>query len=81
MPMRRDRRLRFFRTPRDGGAARPGLRERDLLPSSEYDLTLEHDVERMIGDLEPDAVIHLAAVVGGIGANRSHPGRSTTAIS
>jgi GDP-L-fucose synthase len=42
---------------------------------SQYDLTREADVERMYGDLEPDIVIHLAAVVGGIGANRDSPGR------
>ena len=41
---------------------------------SEYDLTREADVERMYGDLEPAVVIHLAAVVGGIGANRDSPG-------
>ena len=41
---------------------------------SQYDLTREADVERMYGDLEPAVVIHLAAVVGGIGANRDSPG-------
>jgi GDP-L-fucose synthase len=41
---------------------------------AQYDLTREADVERMYGDLEPDVVIHLAAVVGGIGANRDSPG-------
>jgi GDP-L-fucose synthase len=41
---------------------------------SQYDLTREADVERMYSDLEPDIVIHLAAVVGGIGANRDSPG-------
>ena len=29
----------------------------------------------MLADTSPDAVVHLAAVVGGIGANRSQPGR------
>jgi GDP-L-fucose synthase len=42
--------------------------------SDDYDLTHEKDVERMIGDLKPEAIVHLAAVVGGIGANREHPG-------
>jgi GDP-L-fucose synthase len=42
---------------------------------AQYDLTREPDVERMYADLEPDIVIHLAAVVGGIGANRDSPGR------
>jgi len=41
---------------------------------SQYDLTREADVERMYSDLEPDVVVHLAAVVGGIGANRDSPG-------
>ena len=41
---------------------------------AQYDLTREADVTRMYGDLEPDVVIHLAAVVGGIGANRDSPG-------
>jgi GDP-L-fucose synthase len=40
-----------------------------------YDLTREADVARMYADLRPDIVIHLAAVVGGIGANRESPGR------
>ena len=42
--------------------------------SSEYDLTREDEVTRMIADLEPEAIIHLAATVGGIGANRRYPG-------
>ena len=32
-------------------------------------------MERMYADLKPHVVIHLAAVVGGIGANRESPGR------
>jgi GDP-L-fucose synthase len=43
--------------------------------SSEYDLTREADVRRLYKDAEPDVIIHLAAVVGGIGANRENPGR------
>ncbi|HEX7077720.1 MAG TPA: GDP-L-fucose synthase [Candidatus Eisenbacteria bacterium] len=42
--------------------------------SSEYDLTREDQVARMIADLEPEAIVHLAATVGGIGANRKFPG-------
>jgi len=42
---------------------------------AQYDLTREADVERMYAELAPDIVIHLAAVVGGIGANRDSPGR------
>ncbi len=41
----------------------------------DYDLTVEGDVERMYADLKPTSVIHLAAEVGGIGANRDNPGR------
>ncbi len=40
----------------------------------EYDLTTEKDIIKMYQDAKPDIVIHLAAVVGGIGANREHPG-------
>ena len=42
---------------------------------AQYDLTHEADVERMYADLRPHIVIHLAAVVGGIGANQQSPGR------
>jgi GDP-L-fucose synthase len=42
--------------------------------SSEYDLTHEAKVEKMLADLEPEVIVHLAAVVGGIGANRRFPG-------
>ena len=41
----------------------------------DYDLTKESDVMRMFTDQRPDVVIHLAARVGGIGANRENPGR------
>ena len=42
--------------------------------SAGYDLTDPAAVRRMYEDARPDIVIHLAAVVGGIGANRAHPG-------
>jgi GDP-L-fucose synthase len=41
----------------------------------DYDLVRGEDVERLYRELKPDIVIHLAAVVGGIGANRENPGR------
>jgi len=41
----------------------------------DYDLTHEADVVRLYKDAKPQVVIHLAAEVGGIGANRDHPGR------
>jgi GDP-L-fucose synthase len=42
---------------------------------SQYDLTQEEAVKRLYRDARPDMVIHLAAEVGGIGANRANPGR------
>ena len=43
--------------------------------SREYDLRDRDAIRRMLADARPDVVIHLAAVVGGIGANRENPGR------
>lgn len=56
---------------------RRGVKEEDLLVPliEDYDLTHETDVARMYDDLAPSVVIHLAAEVGGIGANRENPGR------
>ena len=46
-----------------------------LVPRIEdYDLVQMDNIVRMYADMKPDIVIHLAAVVGGIGANREHPG-------
>ena len=39
----------------------------------EYDLVDPGDVARVLIDSDPDVIIHLAAHVGGIGANREHP--------
>lgn len=51
-------------------------REQLRVPAIEdYDLTQEADVIRMYDDMQPDIVVHLAAQVGGIGANRENPGR------
>jgi GDP-L-fucose synthase len=41
--------------------------------SKEYDLRERDDIQRVIRDAAPDIIIHLAARVGGIGANRAHP--------
>jgi GDP-L-fucose synthase len=50
--------------------------ERILVPTiEEYDFTHEPDVVRMYDTMKPTAVVHLAAEVGGIGANRENPGR------
>jgi GDP-L-fucose synthase len=43
--------------------------------STEYDLTNQLEIARMFDDQRPDVVLHLAARVGGIGANRENPGR------
>jgi GDP-L-fucose synthase len=43
--------------------------------SRDYDLRTADEVRRALADGKPDLIIHLAAVVGGIGANRANPGR------
>ena len=43
--------------------------------SRDYDLVRYDDVVRLYHDNQPDLVIHLAARVGGIGANRANPGK------
>ncbi len=45
-----------------------------ILRSKDCDLTRQDQVERMMDQLRPDVVIHMAARVGGIGANRENPG-------
>src|SRR6185503_125781 len=40
----------------------------------DYDLREANAVKRVLKDSRPDIVLHLAAVVGGIGANQRHPG-------
>jgi GDP-L-fucose synthase len=42
--------------------------------SADYDLRTEAAVARLVDDHRPEVLIHLAAVVGGIGANRENPG-------
>ena len=56
------------------------LRERGcetiIVPrSADYDLRDRDDIVRLYEDAKPDVVLHLAAVVGGIGANQGNPGR------
>jgi GDP-L-fucose synthase len=56
------------------------LREREcrtvMVPrSKDYDLRDRDAIIRLFREVRPELVIHLAAVVGGIGANQAHPGR------
>ena len=55
--------------------ARVGCRRIIVPRSAEYDLRDLGAVRRLYADAAPDLVIHLAARVGGIGANRENPGR------
>jgi GDP-L-fucose synthase len=52
-----------------------GCREPFVPRSAEYDLRTEDGVQRFLHDARPDVILHLAAVVGGIGANRDNPGK------
>ena len=54
---------------------RRGCRHLFAPRKAQYDLTREDNVRRAFAEVRPDVVIHLAAVVGGIGANRTSPGR------
>ena len=54
---------------------RHGCRDVIVVRKTEHDLTHEPDVARLFEHARPDVVVHLAAVVGGIGANRESPGR------
>ena len=54
---------------RDHGAYVVALGRRD------YDLRHRTEIDHMLADIRPDAVVHLAAVVGGIRANQAEPGR------
>ena len=51
-----------------------GAREIFVPQYPEYDLVREAEIIRMIDTAKPDIIIHLAAKVGGIGANREKPG-------
>lgn len=53
---------------------RAGVDDVFVVRSAEFDLTHEADVKRFLDVAQPDVIIHLAARVGGIGANREHPG-------
>jgi GDP-L-fucose synthase len=44
-----------------------------IVRSKDYDLRDVNAIRRMLNDMKPEVLIHLAARVGGIGANRAHP--------
>jgi len=56
------------------GLSQRGCRDILVPRSDEFDLVSREAIIRMYEQMAPDIVIHLAAVVGGIGANREHPG-------
>lgn len=63
-----------------GSYVTQGLRDRGveeiIIPRRrDYDLVKIEQVRRLYDETRPDLVIHMAAVVGGIGANRANPGR------
>jgi GDP-L-fucose synthase len=52
-----------------------GVQEVVVPRRRDWDLTRQEVSERLLAEVHPDIVIHLAAEVGGIGANRAQPGR------
>lgn len=52
-----------------------GCSEVFVVRKRDYDLVKGAEVERLYAEARPEVVVHLAAVVGGIGANRENPGR------
>ena len=52
-----------------------GCKELFYPTSDKYDLRKTEDIKSLFKDISPEIIIHLAAVVGGIGANRENPGK------
>ncbi len=52
-----------------------GCRQVFVPKIEEYDLTRRGSIDKLFADARPEVIIHLAAIVGGIGANRENPGR------
>ena len=52
-----------------------GHRDVSVVRRRDYDLVIAGDCERLFLDARPQILIHLAGIVGGIGANRESPGR------
>lgn len=65
----------FLGTPVCGLLRERGVEEIVVPRRAEYDLTDASAVARLFERARPDVVLHLAAEVGGIGANRDNPGR------
>jgi GDP-L-fucose synthase len=57
----------------EGLKVRGAQQDVSVVRSKEYDLREVDAIRRMLKDTKPDIIIHLAARVGGIGANRAHP--------
>lgn len=53
---------------------RHGCREVFVPRQADYDLTTARGIDRLFADARPEVLFHLAAVVGGIGANKDNPG-------
>jgi len=66
----------FLGSALTGRLAAMGCPAESVIPvrKADFDLTHEGDVRRLYDTHRPDVVVHLAAVVGGIGANRKNPG-------
>lgn len=64
----------FLGTHLQGQLRKRGAKELFIPTYPEYDLVKSEDITRLYEDAQPDIVIHLAAKVGGIGANREKPG-------
>lgn len=43
--------------------------------SKDYDLRVQTECDRLLGETRPDVIIHIAGTVGGIGANKENPGK------
>ncbi|MBV9578078.1 MAG: GDP-L-fucose synthase [Chloroflexi bacterium] len=54
--------------------AQRGYERIDAPRHADYDLTVAEQVAACVRDTQPDVIIHMAAVVGGIGANQARPG-------
>ena len=59
---------------------RMGCRDVFVPIFSEYDLTRIDAIERLFDEHRPEILIHMAAVVGGIGANRATLAASSTTM-